>query len=374
MNKLVTAAVVGGAALAVGILPAAGIANAAMAPTPIPVTTTVSAPTHAPAPPSHGKKTTKHRKTKRKHAGSHKTKGHKTTGHRPVRHRHAHQPGKHKPVTKQPVTKQPVTKRPVTHKPVHKPVRKPVEQPPVSTTPVVPAPVHKAPVHKTPVRKAPVHRSPVVRKPVIQPTVSAQAKRIIGGKDAPPSPWAAQINWDNTGFECTGTAIAPQWVLTAGHCANTGGMSVLIGSNDLGQGTQDAVDQSVVDPTGDLSLLHLTDPVQTTFVKLADSDPKVGAIDQIYGFGKTDPNSGPSQELKVAKVKVTSVDCQDGVQGKAICSTGINGNAFNGDSGGPEMEKDVEVGVCSTGDASAKTQEYASVAANRDWIQQVANV
>ena len=206
------------------------------------------------------------------------------------------------------------------------------------------------------------------------PPSTQASPRIVGGKDATDAPWAVQVSWDDTGFECSGTAVAPQWVLTAEHCANSGGMTVLIGSTQHGQGTKDTVDKQVVDPDADLALLHLADPVQTTFVSLADQDPAVGAINEIYGWGKTDPNSGPSAALKTAKVKVTAVDCEDAVQGRAICSTGITGTAFNGDSGGPEMADGVEVGVCSTGNADTKTQQYASIAANRNWIRQVASV
>jgi hypothetical protein len=334
MNKLVTAAVVGGAALAVGVLPAAALASAATAPTPIPVpvsptatptpgTTTPGSPSQDPHAPGHRSpshhKTTRHRKP---------TRGHKKGGTQPTTHKH---PKRH-PVA------------PVVHDPVvHPPVPQPVVHPPVTTNPAMPPSPQSAP-------------------------------RIIGGKNAGDTPWAVQVSWDDTGFECSGTAVAPQWVLTAGHCANSGGMTILIGSPQLGQGTEDTVDNEVVDPDADLALLHLADPVQTTFVSLADQDPDVGAINEIYGWGKTSPTSGPAAALKTAKVKVTSVDCEDAVAGKAICSTGVTGTAFNGDSGGPEMSDGVEVGVCSTGDAETKTQEYASVATNRDWIRQVAGV
>jgi secreted trypsin-like serine protease len=206
-----------------------------------------------------------------------------------------------------------------------------------------------------------------VPKPVSTP-------RIIGGRYAGDAPWAVQVAWDDAGFECSGTSVAAQWVLTARHCVNPAGMTVLIGAKQLGDGTKAVVDNKIVDPVGDLALLHLAEPVSTTYVTLADEDPTVGAINEIYGWGKTDPTSGPSDQLKSARVKVTSVDCQDGQGGRAICSTGITGTAFNGDSGGPEMASGVEVGVCSTGDDDAKTQQYASVAANRDWIREVANV
>ncbi|HEX3647293.1 MAG TPA: trypsin-like serine protease [Pseudonocardiaceae bacterium] len=316
MNKLTTAAVVGGAVLAISVLPAAGLAAAAVAPTPIPVPvspTATATPTPTPAPVHH--KTRHHHKPTKGH-GKTKSKGHNRKRHR----------------------------TPVVHDPVvHQPVHRPVVHPPIATTPVA----------------APTTQS---------------SPRIIGGQNATDAPWAAQVSWDDTGFECSGTVVAPQWVLTAGHCATSGGLSVLIGSPQLGQGTEDKVDKATVDPNGDMALLHLADPVQTTFVALADQDPKVGDMNEIYGWGMTSTASGPAQQLKTAKVKVTSVNCQDAVGGKAICSSAVTGAAFHGDSGGPEMANGVEVGVCSTGDEQARTQEYGSVAANRDWIHQVANV
>lgn len=197
---------------------------------------------------------------------------------------------------------------------------------------------------------------------------------IIGGTDATNAPWAAQIDWDGMGFQCSGTVVAPSFVLTAGHCANKGGMSIRAGSLQLDGGDQITVDRTEVDPKADLALLHLATPTTAPAVQLADADPKAGAINQIYGWGMTAPDSGPAEQLKVAKVKVTGLDCVDAAQGPAICDTGMTGAAFNGDSGGPEMAGGQEVGVCSTGDAKAKTAQYASVAANRAWIKQVASV
>jgi hypothetical protein len=397
MNKLVTAAVVGGAAIAVGVLPAAGLASAATAPTPIPVPVSPSAPattgspvTHAPIhrKPGHHKKTTK-KGHRTRHpvgtgtGGTGKPVSHRHPAHHPVKHRPVHQPVGQKPVGQKPVAHQPVAHQPVAHKPVRKPVvhkpvnhkpapHKPVRKP-VVTTPVVHPPVIGPPIVEPPIMRNPVHK-PVSPTTAARPAQLAMAPGIVGGKNVTNAPWAVQVSWDDTGFECSGTAVAPQWVLTAGHCASTGGMTVLIGSPQLGQGTKEVVDNKVVDPDADLALLHLTDPVHTTYVTLADQDPDVGSINEIYGWGKTSDDSGPSDQLKSAKVKVTATDCVDGVGAPAICSTGITGNAFNGDSGGPEIADGTEVGVCSTGNADEKTQEYTSVAANRDWLRQVANV
>ena len=112
-----------------------------------------------------------------------------------------------------------------------------------------------------------------------------------------------------------------------------------VGSLQLDGGDQIAVDRTEVDRKADLALLHLTTPTTAPAAKLADADPKAGAINQIYGWGMTAPVPAPAQQLKVAKVKVTGVDCVDAAQGPAICDTGMTGAAFNGDSGGPQLAR-----------------------------------
>ncbi|QUQ65544.1 S1 family peptidase [Kutzneria sp. CA-103260] len=201
---------------------------------------------------------------------------------------------------------------------------------------------------------------------------------IIGGSTASNAPWGAQIYWDSQGFECSGTIIAAQWVLTAQHClASSGGMSVRVGSLNLGEGTQATVDRTETAPNGDLLLLHLANAVDATYITLGSADPAVGDTNQIYGWGRTQGSNPPSPVLKTANVQVTGTST-DAFNGPAIASKGVDGSAWHGDSGGPEIAGGVQVGVCSTGENSGSdvngTQNYASVANSRDWIQQTAGV
>jgi secreted trypsin-like serine protease len=204
---------------------------------------------------------------------------------------------------------------------------------------------------------------------------------IIGGGTVSSAPWGAQVFWDNVtnfgGFECSGTIIAPQWVLTARHCLNAPGMHVRVGNVNLGQGTLVAVNQQVASPIGDMGLLHLATPVSTTFMTLASSSPPVNSTNQIFGWGRTLNQNPPSPVLKTANVRVTG-SSRDAFGGPAIASRGINGAAWHGDSGGPEIFNGQEVGVASTAANSGSNpqgvQNYASVAANRSWIRSTAGV
>jgi secreted trypsin-like serine protease len=204
---------------------------------------------------------------------------------------------------------------------------------------------------------------------------------IIGGSTASSGSWGAQVYWNDVraygGFQCSGTVIASRWVLTARHCLNAPGMHVLVGNVKLGAGTPADVDRQLASPRGDIALLHLSGSVGTTSMKLADADPPTGSTGQIYGWGRTRGSSPPASTLKTANVRVTGTGI-DAFGGQAISSEGIDGAAWQGDSGGPEVYKGFQVGVCSTGDNSGSdpsgTQNYASVASSRTWIRSTAGV
>ncbi|UJW30172.1 DUF1986 domain-containing protein [Saccharothrix sp. AJ9571] len=199
---------------------------------------------------------------------------------------------------------------------------------------------------------------------------------IVGGGTAPSVPWGAQV-YVNGSFNCSGTIIAARWVLTAEHCLGSS-MSVRVGSNTLGAGTQVSVDQQRVSPVGDVALLHLTRAVNTTYITLGNADPAVGSTNQIYGWGRTTPTGPASSVLKTANVQVTGRST-DAYGGPAIQSRGINGAAWKGDSGGPQVSGGRQVGVASTvqnqgGSNPTGTNNYASVASSRSWISQTAGV
>jgi secreted trypsin-like serine protease len=197
------------------------------------------------------------------------------------------------------------------------------------------------------------------------------APYIIGGSTVSSAPWAAAV-LSNGSFTCSGTIISANYVLTARHCIS-GSMSVRVGSVNRASG---GVTRTVSSTSTryDLALMRLSSSVSTSYMPLSSAYPPVNSTNSIYGWGMTCYSGcSSSTVLKTATVRVTSTNQTDAYGGRAIGSTRINGNAWRGDSGGPQVYNGAQVGVASTADGQSR-QYYGSVAYNRAWIQSVAGV
>lgn len=201
--------------------------------------------------------------------------------------------------------------------------------------------------------------------------------KIEGGELVTSAPWAVQV--EAAGGFCSGTIIAPRWVLTAAHCIDDEGttvpvdsVSVRVGSVKLGQGEQ--ADAVRLERIHDTALIELDRSIDTQYQQLADADPPIGAITTIAGFGKTCSSTQQckiSPQLKQATNRVTAItDNPD--EGRMIVSTGVSGAARSGDSGGPEFYQGRQVGVLCCG--TDTSDNYGSVASHRQWIKERAGV
>lgn len=238
---------------------------------------------------------------------------------------------------------------------------------------------------------------------------------IVGGQDTsdPRYRGVAEVTLAKA-FGCTGTLIAPQWVLTAGHCGSlTGGtgvatpasfpaqtIDVRMGSNQRRQGKLYPVSQVIVEPDYlltdgyDITLLKLVAPTTDLPVtNVANASERalwsIGTLERIVGWGVTSEDGSAPKVLQEASVPIVADgDCAKAYRGfenrTQVCAGYPEGgvDTCQGDSGGPLFGENTAfalrvVGATSYGEGCARPGKYgvyARVADDtlRGWIASVA--
>jgi hypothetical protein len=176
---------------------------------------------------------------------------------------------------------------------------------------------------------------------------------IIGGEPSPTDAWPDAVAvFTSNGFVCSGTLIAPDLVLTAGHCIVLT-THVKVGSNDhLVDGEQIAVVREVEHPdslaTFDVGLLQLETPASVAprglLVDCLSDFLVDGATTTAVGFGRTDAQGTvDSTQLRQVQLPVHDADCSDLSRGcrtlvspgGELVAGGDGSDSCTGDSGGP---------------------------------------
>ncbi len=198
---------------------------------------------------------------------------------------------------------------------------------------------------------------------------AAPAHAVVGGTAVPQGkyPSVAHVVIGGT-FACTGTLVAPSWVLTAGHCGSlTGGagiatplafpppaFGVTAGTVDpQGAGGERLTVERVVIPPQylatsgfDTTLLQLSAPARTAPTPVAGTGFEAlwrpGALETVAGFGTTSSGGEAASVLQEAKVPVVADDACGAAYSSFEAATQLCGgyaeggrDTCQGDSGGP---------------------------------------
>jgi secreted trypsin-like serine protease len=148
---------------------------------------------------------------------------------------------------------------------------------------------------------------------------------------------------------CTGTLVAPNVVVTAGHCHGGCSDRVFVGDNveQLDVGTVVAVAEAVRHPdyddthlANDLTVLILEKDADVTPRPIADPDALAGAHTvRLAGYGNTDVDSMGGYGLRrMVDVPLASNDPKYGADADKEFVAGapfLDRDSCNGDSGGP---------------------------------------
>jgi secreted trypsin-like serine protease len=238
---------------------------------------------------------------------------------------------------------------------------------------------------------------------------AAPSTAVVGGHDASAGEYPSVARVSYGAFLCTGTLIAPDWVLTAGHCSSITGAAVAtpaswpaqlidvrIGGLHEGEGDRVPVSRVVMQPNYlvnagyDISLLQLSRASTQAPTKVAGAGERSlwtpDTLATIAGWGTTSEGGDTPTTLQEADVPITTdaycAGAYDDFDATTMVCAGFPQGGVDtcqGDSGGPMFGHAGDgslrvVGATSFGEGCARPGKpgvYARVGDTtlREWIR-----
>ncbi|MFJ8825309.1 S1 family peptidase [Streptomyces sp. NPDC102467] len=216
------------------------------------------------------------------------------------------------------------------------------------------------------------------------------ASAVIGGSKSTYGPWAVRMLVDGKPA-CTGTAVTPQWIISASHCFFEQGQPVADKRITFRVGNLDMRKGATVHPVpgkrsgsahADMMLIKVP-PMKIPTVRLATAGVRPGQVVRQYGWGATctgDENTCQSPVLKQSDLRVVRPSdprCEGYTApgGSDFCMERVSGIPAGGDSGGPVMSigphgKQTLLGVFDGSDRE-QIAEAGEIARQLAWIHSV---
>lgn len=164
--------------------------------------------------------------------------------------------------------------------------------------------------------------------------VTLPASAVAGGEDAPEGTYPFAVKFLMTGIPnpdgttrdsaCSGSLVAAQWVLTAGHCFHDVDRvpvrgpvpyrtEAVVGRTDdanTSEGREVAVTEVRQSPLNDIALAKLAEPVTDVRpIQLRTTAPQMGETVTLAGWGQTSADANkPATHLRIGKMTVHSVE------------------------------------------------------------------
>ncbi|HEY4175421.1 MAG TPA: trypsin-like serine protease [Kofleriaceae bacterium] len=176
---------------------------------------------------------------------------------------------------------------------------------------------------------------------------------VVGGSTTSSSDWPDVVGVISDTGRCTGTLIAPDVVLTAGHCAELEPTEVVVGANDVETGGEHIPVKwtkaySNWENTYDVSIVMLAHAASASPRRIVSTcvdgkELRDGAELTIVGYGlATASGTDNNSRLRKATIAVTDATCADtpgcnpsvSPSGEIVAGGGGVDSCF-GDSGGP---------------------------------------